>query len=61
MADSLPKLDPIQSLTPSWYHPEETSHIKLQPIHLYMGYAAMMAGAMGAWPCYLINPSQKPT
>lgn len=47
MADSLPKLDPIQSLTPSWYHPQETSTIKIQPIHLYMGYAAIMAGAVG--------------
>jgi len=53
-------LKPLQTprnAVPSWQRPtESTSAPSLQPIHLYMGYAALMAGAAGG----LMWMSQQP-
>ena len=50
MAASLPTLDMSKSVVPSWHISQETSPY-LRPVHLYLGYAALMAGAVGglAW------------
>lgn len=45
LAASLPA--PVESVVPSWYHPESFSDFYLRPVYLYIGYAALMAGAMG--------------
>lgn len=49
----LPTPDPVKSVLPSWYRPSQKSAIgiggiALQPVHLYVGYAALMAGGC-AW------------
>ncbi|MBD2119845.1 RodZ family helix-turn-helix domain-containing protein [Trichocoleus sp. FACHB-262] len=44
----IPAPDPVKSVLPSWYHPEaESGGLCLRPVHLYVGYAALMAGAVG--------------
>lgn len=51
-------IKPLQapkSAVPSWYQ-TESSPAQLQPVHLYMGYAALMAGAAGG----LMWMSQQP-
>lgn len=50
LLESLPKPDPVQAVLPSWYHPQ-TKHsgvkgLAVQPMHLYVGYAALMAGGL---------------
>jgi cytoskeleton protein RodZ len=47
MAAALPAPDPLQSLTPSWSSPEPDTEFYLNPIHLYLGYAALLAGSIG--------------
>lgn len=54
LAASLPAPDPIKSVVPSWYHPETNGNNSggsfvegLGSTHLYLGYAALMAGAVG--------------
>jgi cytoskeleton protein RodZ len=50
MAASLPTPNVVESVVPSWQISPETSPC-LRPVHLYLGYAALMAGAVGglAW------------
>lgn len=48
LAASLPAPDPVKSVVPSWYRPEKPSGFSLNLIHLYLGYGALMAGALGA-------------
>ncbi|MBD2310964.1 helix-turn-helix domain-containing protein [Desertifilum sp. FACHB-1129] len=49
----LPAPDPVRSAIPSWYHPPTThqSGFYLNTVHLYLGYSALIAGAVGglAW------------
>jgi len=53
----LKPLQPSRNAVPSWQRPESTSSTpSLQPIHLYIGYAALMAGAAGG----LMWMSQQP-
>jgi cytoskeleton protein RodZ len=45
---------------PSWHQPKKTTEalgIELQPIHLYAGYAALVAGAVSglSWICHQTN------
>lgn len=43
---------PSSTQTPSWSMPEvESGGVNLRPVHLYLGYTALMAGAVGgvAW------------
>ncbi|MBW4497291.1 MAG: helix-turn-helix domain-containing protein [Oscillatoria princeps RMCB-10] len=46
MAASVPAPAAAQSVVPSWYRPELQSE-KMRAGHLYAGYAALMAGAVG--------------
>jgi cytoskeleton protein RodZ len=50
MAEALPAPDTAKTVLPSWQITDETSPC-LRPVHLYFGYAALMAGAVGglAW------------
>lgn len=52
MAASIPEPDPVKSVVPSWYHAKETPgfHVpgfQLSSVHLYLGYTALIAGAVG--------------
>ncbi|MGB3535457.1 MAG: helix-turn-helix domain-containing protein [Microcoleaceae cyanobacterium] len=47
MAAALPAPDALQSLTPSWSSPEPDEDFYLNPVHLYLGYAALLAGSIG--------------
>ncbi|MBD2091042.1 helix-turn-helix domain-containing protein [Microcoleus sp. FACHB-1515] len=54
LADTLPSLDAAKSVVPSWARSRiapSSAQGCLQPAHLYVGYAALMAGAVGslAW------------
>lgn len=46
LAASLPQ--PETSVIPSWYRqPPTATMLQLKPVHLYLGYTALMAGAIG--------------
>lgn len=57
MAASLPDPDPVKSVVPSWYRSSSAAGFSaagfsaagfhLSPVHLYFGYAALVAGAVG--------------
>ena len=49
IASSLPEPDPVKSVVPSWYHSTATSlgGFQLSSVHLYLGYTALIAGAVG--------------
>lgn len=47
MADSLPEPDPVKSVVPSWYHSVSVPGLQVNNIHLYLGYTALIAGAVG--------------
>ncbi|HAG84286.1 MAG TPA: hypothetical protein DCL61_24810 [Cyanobacteria bacterium UBA12227] len=47
IAASIPTPDPVKSVVPSWYHDPSESGFQLKAIHLYLGYAALIAGAVG--------------
>ena len=52
MAASLPVLEPINSVLPPWAREESrspisNSGISIPPIYLYLGYATLLAGAVG--------------
>jgi hypothetical protein len=47
LAAALPAPDPMQSITPSWSSPEPDTDFYLNPVHLYLGYAALLAGSIG--------------
>lgn len=47
MASSIPIPDPVKSVVPSWYHDSSVSGFHLNSVHLYLGYAALIAGAVG--------------
>lgn len=53
MADALPKPDPSQiaNLYVSVSDSDSTDEFQMRPVHLYLGYTALMAGAVGglAW------------
>ena len=59
----LPTPDPVKSVLPSWYHPTQKNAIgiggvALQPVHLYVGYAALMAGGF-AWLSHQAMPQTR--
>ncbi len=47
---SLPTPDPEKAILPTWYHPPTKATgirgLAVQPVHLYVGYAALMAGGL---------------
>ncbi len=50
LAASLPSPEPVKSVLPSWYQPKNNSGgfgLEIRPIHLYVGYTALVAGAVG--------------
>lgn len=49
IASSLPEPDPVKSVVPSWYQaPASTiGGLQLNSVHLYLGYTALIAGAVG--------------
>ena len=56
VAASLPAPDPVKSVVPSWYHANSAGGFfpggfHLSPVHLYFGYAALVAGAVGGLGC----------
>lgn len=51
LLDLLPAVDPVKAVLPSWYHPQQKKSIglggmALSPVHLYLGYAAVLSGGM---------------
>lgn len=51
LLDILPVVDPVKAVLPSWYHPQQKKSIglggmALSPVHLYLGYAAVLSGGM---------------
>ncbi|MEB3282959.1 MAG: helix-turn-helix domain-containing protein [Lyngbya sp.] len=51
MAASIPTPDPLQHLVPTWSKAQLDSNFYLNSVHLYLGYAAILAGSLGgiAW------------
>ncbi len=48
MADSIPEPDPVKSVVPSWYNNSTAvPGFQLNSVHLYLGYTALIAGAVG--------------
>jgi transcriptional regulator with XRE-family HTH domain len=63
LLSSLPTPDPTQAILPSWYHPQTKSSglkgLAVQPLHLYVGYAALMAGGL-VWLSHQSTPEAVP-
>ena len=61
---SLPKPDPRQAILPTWYHPPTPAiglrGLAVQPVHLYVGYAALMAGGL-FWLSRQATPPTNPS
>ena len=47
LADSIPQPDPVKSVVPSWYESTAMPGLQLNSVHLYLGYTALIAGAVG--------------
>ncbi|NEP57088.1 MAG: hypothetical protein F6K31_08700 [Symploca sp. SIO2G7] len=48
MAASLPAPDPVKSVIPSWsQQPLESGGFQFNSVHMYLGYTALIAGAVG--------------
>lgn len=47
LMSSLPSLEPAKIIAPSWQRVSPKPSNQLRPVHLYVGYAALMAGATG--------------
>ncbi|MDZ8053914.1 MAG: helix-turn-helix domain-containing protein [Aulosira sp. ZfuVER01] len=50
LAASLPKPETVKSVLPSWCQAKkasEVSGLEIRPMHLYVGYTALVAGAVG--------------
>ncbi|NEP10474.1 MAG: hypothetical protein F6K14_09700 [Symploca sp. SIO2C1] len=48
LAASLPAPDPVKSVIPSWSHqPSESGGLQFSSVHMYLGYTALIAGAVG--------------
>ncbi|WP_413173801.1 helix-turn-helix domain-containing protein [Anabaena azotica] len=63
LANSLPIANQTKSVLPSWYHAKNFSgrlEIEIRPIHLYVGYTALVAGALGGLS-FLSNQTNKDT
>ena len=62
MAAALPAADPIETVKPSWTVPEPETEFYLNSVHLYLGYAALLAGSIGgiAWLSQQSLPENRP-
>lgn len=47
LAASIPEPDPVKSVIPSWYNSIPVPGLQLNSMHLYLGYTALIAGAVG--------------
>ncbi|HEY9666638.1 MAG TPA: helix-turn-helix domain-containing protein, partial [Coleofasciculaceae cyanobacterium] len=47
LAASIPEPDPVKSVIPSWYNSIPMPGLQLNSMHLYLGYTALIAGAVG--------------
>ncbi|PSB23722.1 helix-turn-helix domain-containing protein [Stenomitos frigidus] len=57
MAASLPAIDSATAVLPSWQQPKVRSGLQLNSMHVYLGYAALMAGGI-AWVSHQSIPHQ---
>ena len=57
LAASLPTIDPVKAILPTWYKPQLKAGLQLQSVHLYVGYAALMAGGL-TWLAQQAPPKQ---
>lgn len=59
IAASLPEPDPVKSVVPSWYQSTATTvgGVQLSSVHLYLGYTALIAGAVGGLSWMSTNKS----
>jgi cytoskeletal protein RodZ len=53
LATSLPKIETTKSVIPSWCQSKSSKplNLEIRPMHLYVGYTALVAGAVGALSC----------
>ncbi|MGB3512842.1 MAG: helix-turn-helix domain-containing protein [Microcoleaceae cyanobacterium] len=58
LAAALPISDPLQGIISSWSPDKKDSGFYLHPVHLYVGYTALMAGALGGLS--LMSQQQSP-
>jgi cytoskeletal protein RodZ len=59
LASSLPTPGIVKSILPSWYQPHKDAldlRLEIRPLHLYLGYTALVAGAVGGLS-HLSQPS----
>lgn len=58
IAASVPTPDPVRSVIPSWYHDPSDVGFQFNSMHLYLGYAALIAGAVGGlnWMSHQSTP-----
>lgn len=64
LLDLLPAVDPIKAVLPTWYHPPRKRSVdiggmSLQPVHLYLGYAALLSGGF-VWLSHQTAPPATP-
>lgn len=57
MAASLPAIDTATAVVPSWQQSNMQSGLRLNSTHVYLGYAALMAGSI-AWVSHQSVPPQ---
>ena len=57
LAAAFPISDPLQGIMPSWSQQNKDSGFYLRPVHLYLGYTALMAGAIGGLTWMSEQPS----
>lgn len=56
LLQKLPQPDIAKTTLPSWYHDPQSSNSYIKPIHLYLGYSTLVAGALGGLA--VINPQE---
>ena len=56
LLQKLPQPDIAKTTLPSWYHDPQSSNNYIKPIHLYLGYSTLVAGALGGLA--VINPQE---
>lgn len=56
LLQKLPPPDIAKTTLPSWYHDPQSSSNYIKPIHLYLGYSTLVAGALGGLA--VINPQE---
>ena len=57
MAAALPTIESATNVLPSWQQPKTHAGLRLNSMHIYLGYAALMAGGI-AWVSHQSVPHQ---